>query len=157
VTDGGLEDAVSAARAREEEAKRLASERRTREGRAQRELEQRRQKVRDAGRSFARRAKEAGIPLESVQFHVGDRKAGLFGNKTKPNHETRKAWIARESSVYDAGGGSMENWRSAPAFYVLEDGTVMVGELHSDAYLSEPAEAQRVIDALGSYLASRTR
>ena len=137
--DGGLQDAVDAARTAQDRA-----------GQAQVEQEARRRQVQEAGRSFAARLRAAGIQPDVVQVQSGweDFRYGRFGRKIgqRGTYASRRVWVVRphrESERYDAGERGV---------YVLEDGTVIFGRLEDGRHAEWP---QFVLPLLGGYLLRR--
>lgn len=144
--DGGLQDAVDAARARREEAERKSAERRATEEAADKEAHD---QLRAAGLAFVRRTRSAGIPPDTVRVRTGFRERGFLSRRTVPVYEQRAAWVVTPyhpstgygaSAVYDIQG-----------VYVLEDGTVIYGSL-AHPKSPERDKVPSVISQLASYL-----
>src|SRR4051812_18250187 len=113
MSDGGLDEAMERTRAARAEAERLAEERHQaaeqERRRVERLREETRERVQAAGRSFAKRAKEAGILFDAVQVHTGWEETGLFKKKRTPVYSKRRnRWVA-EASYYVGGGVSSDS------------------------------------------------
>lgn len=165
MTDGGLDEAVERTRAARAAAERKAAEGRQEAERQQREAERRqqeaRERVRAAGRSFAQRAREAGIPFDEVTVHAGWREVGIFKKTRKPVYSSRRDRWVPEASYYDGGGVSDNGggYTVRIPIEVLQDGTVLLDgaeyEPPGDGTYSR-VDVDDVLNAMSNYLVDKT-
>lgn len=156
--DGGLQDAVDAARALRDAETRWTAERTAEERAAE---EGARDRLRAAGAAFVKRARAARIQLDTIQVQTGVQERGFLSRNTVPVYEDRRAWVISPDE-WECGG---EVRFHSPGLGVLEDGTVIRGldpkggVTAFEGYIRQSAPpmdaVEGVIKALAEYLVGR--